>query len=125
MDEELKEQIDKIIPNSKLKTEDLENDTDQSIRKKIEELEMSLLEYDRLKNIEKQYLSEQARLKQLEEQYAAEYTRLKKIAEQTRHSREKLFSPYDKVNIPIPVLDVIIVSGILFIIIFIMTGMSL
>ncbi|ONI48395.1 hypothetical protein AN643_01610 [Candidatus Epulonipiscioides saccharophilum] len=86
---------------------------------------MSLLEYDRLKSIEKQYLSEQARLKQLEEQYATEYARLKTIEEQTKHSREKLFSPYDKVNIPIPVLDAIIVSGILLIIIFVVTGMSL
>ncbi len=49
---------------------------------------------------------------------ATEYARLKAIEEETRSSREKPFSLYEKVNIPVRLLNYIIIGGIAFIISF-------
>ncbi|OOB80417.1 MAG: hypothetical protein BEN19_05045 [Epulopiscium sp. Nuni2H_MBin003] len=52
----------------------------------------------------------------------SEYEKLKEIEEQTRMSREKPFSLYDKVNISVKVLDFVIIGGIFFIILLIIIG---
>ena len=53
-----------------------------------------------------------------------EYEKLKKIEEDTQISRQKAFSLYDKVKIPVGVLDCVIVGGILLIIITIVLAVA-
>ncbi len=54
-----------------------------------------------------------------------EYEKLKKIENDTTEHRTKLYSIYDKINIPLKVLDMIIVGGIIFIIGAVIYGMNI